>query len=232
MLANSNMRKLADFTILILLFLTCPNCSGDEKAKQNNEMNNTSAIIYVLQDEPKTRLILKKDGNFEYVNIDRKYFPNELYFRTTGKWRKDGEDIFLTSAVDSLEKDSALVSKKNAVDSSYSLFRFYDIYSDSVGFMYVTYPDGQKLSQGSDLRDGIYDWMSDSRKIRTLEFHFVNYESWKYFSDGKNYVVNVYLKPKLKTTIFNDKKFKLNGDTMKSTENFSNFFFIREKNRQ
>ena len=219
-----------DLVILISMFCVCPGCSGSDKDQTKVNVNSGVINTYVLQGVPKTRLFLNDNGSFDYISIDRKNFPDDLFFKTSGRWRKKGDTVYLTSIVDNLDMDTASVVKLPAVDSAYSVIRFHDIYNDSIGFMYVTYPDGRDYNQGSDMGDRLFDWSSNLKKVAHLEFHFVNYERWKYYSDGKNYNLNVYLKPKFKSNVFKDEKYVLNGDTLTKVSNPSMYIFIKEEN--
>lgn len=217
--------------ILILIYSACLGCSDSGDINETEfDLHDVKKHTYVLKGVPKTRLFLNDDGSFDYISIDRKNFPNDLFFKTSGLWRKKLDTVYLTSISDSLDIDSTSVTKMPGVDSSFSVIRFYDIFNDSIGFMYVTYPDGRDFNQGSDLGDRNFDWIENLEKTIYLEFHFVNYDNWKYYSDGKNYNLNVYLKPKFKSNVFKDEKYVLNGDTLTKVSNPSMYIFIKEEN--
>lgn len=213
-----------------LMLLICLGCSCDNKAETNVKLTSEAIKKYVLKGNPKTNLLIKDDGSFDYISIDRKNHPNDLFFRSSGVWEINGDTIYLTSLGDSLDRDTASVIKLPADDSSNSVIRFYDVFNDSIGFMYVTYPDGKDYKLGSDMGDRIFDWFENLKTIKHLEFHFVNYNSWKYYSDGKNYNLNVYLKPKFDPNIFKNEKYVLSGDTLVNISNPTKYLFVREDN--
>lgn len=218
--------------ILISLYHVFLGCSDSDRIE--TEMNELSGKThtYVLKGEPKTKLFLQDDGTFNYISIGRKYFPNDLFFKTSGRWQKIGDTIYLTSLEEYQDTDSTSIVKLPTTDSSYSLIRFYDIYNDSIGFMFVTYPDGRDYSQGADMGDRIFDWSENFKIVTYLEFHFVNYDNWKYYSDGKNYNLNVYLKPKFKLNVFKDEKFVLKGNTLTKALSPSTYIFLKEDSRK
>lgn len=210
----------------IILFLICGGCSNSQQEIAKHRGVNVK--LFVSIDDPKITLSLDNNGTFIYTKISRKSDPNELFYITSGIWSINGTEISLNSKEDSTYNKDPLVIKKSLIDSTYSTFRFYDILKDSVGFMYVIYPNTRKYSQGSDMGDQIFDWIEDMSSNEYLEFHFVNYVSWRYSSEGRNYNFDVYLKPIYRANLFVDEKFLLKGDTLTRISNFRKYVYLKD----
>lgn len=210
----------------IILFSFCGGCSNNKQEVAKDSGVNIK--MYVSIDDPKNTLSLNNNGTFIYTKISRKSEPNDLFYITTGIWKINGTEITLNSKEDSTYNLDPLVIKKPLMDSTFSIFRFYDILKDSVGFMYVTYPNSREYSQGSDMGDRIFDWTENMSSTEYLEFHFVNYASWRYSSEGRNYNFDVYLKPIYKASLFIDEKFFLEGDTLTRSSNFKKYVYLKD----
>lgn len=215
------------FLISASIFFILSGCNQNNVSVKKDVFSQKRIEKYFLQGQPKTILTLNMDSSFNYISIDKSLPTRNLYFSSKGEWRKTNGEIILTSIGDSMGNDSVVTKRMASTDSISTIFRFYDINKDSVGFMYVTYPDGRDYRLGSDFGDRIFEWIENMNRTQSLEFHFFRYKSWKYFSDGKNYKISVYLTPVCVPDFFKNQKFIQKGDSLITNMDSTRAVFIK-----
>ncbi len=184
----------------------CVTCYFNETLRNNNILHLFSSCkatyknvtgTYVLENVPKTRLIINSDTTFKFIKVNQNPYlytddhPDQRFYFTTGHFYLDRKNLLLTSNSDSLVYD-ATKSNIEATKEKYSEFTFNDIYNDSVGAGYVILPDSSTFISGFDNKKDIYHFGWDMTKANSLEFFFYGYGHWKYStSDKLNYNITV-----------------------------------------
>jgi hypothetical protein len=171
---------------------------------------------YQLKGVAKTRLTIYTDSTFTFVKINSNPYlyvsghPELLNYITQGRWRLHKNSLVLDSDDDSLPNSQSEMRFDTSKNLTYSTFRFYDIYGDSVDAAYVVYPDGSQFIRGFDLKFGFYRFSADMLKTKSVKFVFFGYKDWEFVNaDNLNHNVNVVLKPIYRPGIFQHSTFKV-----------------------
>ena len=190
---------------------------------------------YVLENAPKTRLLINDDSTFKFIKINQDPYlytqdhRDQRFYFTTGYFRINGRNLFLTSSQDSLYSN-LVKTNFNTTNKEYSQFQFQDIYNDSVGAGYIVLPDSSTIISGFDNKKDIYHYSEDMTKTKSLEFVFYGYGHWKYIAkDNLNHDINVQLIPVFRPNIFKQTSFRVRGKMLVQNINGKRFKFKRTK---
>jgi hypothetical protein len=228
---NNNFMKRRQAIVIILFFYSC-------KVTDINIVGH-----YKMNHFPKSTLTLKSDNNFEFIQNYRNPYlhafehPDEYYFRTIGKWKRDGKIITLNSSSDSLiyplykivvtdsipnkksylENDPAYnLMTRNSKTTEFCNYVFYDLYNDTVPILYVKTPLGDVARLHGSMK--YFSW--DKKNKDTLEFSFFGYRPVTIINSKNgetNYKID--LQPEFKPNWFKDTKLKVSRKKIKHLKN-------------
>jgi hypothetical protein len=180
---------------------------------------------YVLDKVPKTRLILNPNHSFIFTKVNENPYLfttdhiDQRFYITKGQWDLRGNQIILSSSKESEVYDLVKIVFDTTENLRYSKFRFYDIYEDSIGSGPIMYPDSSEVTKGGGGRKSdFYSFGEDMTKVKSLEFTFYGYGSWKYVSkDSFNHDMIIRFIPVFKPNAFDKAPFKIRGNLLIET---------------
>lgn len=177
---------------------------------------------YVLDQVPKTRLILNANNTFIFIKLNENPYLftsdhiNQRFYITKGQWDLLGSQIILTSSKDSQAYDLVKIVYDTTHNLKYSRFRFFDIYEDSIGSGPILYPDStQFVKGGAGRKADFYSFGEDMTKTGSLEFIFYGYGPWKYVpEDTIHHDMIIHFMPVFKPNVFDKTAFNIHGRTL------------------
>src|SRR5258705_10768240 len=138
---RTNMRylitqKIMKFRLILPFTFLIGNCTNtnNDSSKETKSTSNNIEGTYVSLTDPRTKLTLKENNEFEYIRINSRNKIDEWFFRTKGTWKLDSKNLILNSTKDSVSAETVNVKKEQAKDSNMSKFHFFDVYNDTVGY--------------------------------------------------------------------------------------------------
>ncbi len=204
------MRKVYFLIIILTILLKFTSC----KVTESNIVGK-----YKMHNFPKTILTLKSDTTFEFIQNYRNPYlhpfehPDDIYFRTTGRWTLQKNYLFLYSTNDSLTYKLYNVVTSDTSKSELSNYVFYDIYNDVVPILYVMI---NKTGPIARLHGSMGNFTYDKSKKENLQFFFFGYRPLT-IMNSQNGETNykVILQPEFRPNWFKGTKFKVKKDKLK-----------------
>lgn len=188
---------------------------------------------YKYEHQNKTQLVINTDHTFKFIKINRNPYlydgdrPAERFYITEGNWKVSKKKLVLTSFTDSVVYKTVDLKIEATDDSTISLFRFYDLYGDSIGTGSYVLSKMETVIAGGNRR--IYNIEEDLRVYPNLKFNFYGYGPWEYAAtDGLNHNFKVYFIPPFRPSFFVNSVFLLKGKKLVEKNIDKNDIFLKD----
>jgi hypothetical protein len=187
--------------IIVVQFLIS-SCSITEKYVIGN---------YVSKYYRNSNFRINQDKTFDFIRLDPEInipiseLPNHYYFRTSGIWELDSNDIMILSSLnETFPLETTRVKLKAKSKDSLSTFVFLDLFGDTIPISNV-YSDTSIIFQ---FQGAMKEYSENMSKIDSLKFFFVGYKPWIYKEESAvNFDFEIILYPEYRSDYFSKYKF-------------------------